>query len=122
MEKLKAILIDDEFFARENLKMLLAEFASENIELIGTASSVKEGLELCEKNKIDLVFLDIMMPEADGFAFLEQVKNRNFQVVFTTAFREYAVKAIKANALDYLEKPIDIEELKNVVAKAAKNK
>ena len=57
-----------------------------------------------------------MMPEADGFAFLEQVKNRSFQVVFTTAFREYAVKAIKENALDYLEKPIDIEELKNVVA------
>lgn len=122
MEKLKAILVDDEFFARENLKMLLEDYAKENIELIGEASSVKEALELCEKNQVDLVFLDIMMPEADGFAFLEQVKNRNFQVVFTTAFREYAVKAIKENALDYLEKPIDIKELKNVVAKAVKSK
>ena len=122
MEKLKAILVDDEFFARENLKMLLEDYVSEHVNLIGEAASVKEALELCEKNKVDLVFLDIMMPEADGFAFLEQVKNRNFQVVFTTAFREYAVKAIKENALDYLEKPIDIEELKNVVAKAVKSK
>ena len=121
MAKLKAILVDDEFFARENLKMLLEDFANEHIELIGEAASVKEALELCEKHKVDLVFLDIMMPEADGFAFLEQVKERNFQVVFTTAFREYAVKAIKENALDYLEKPIDIEELKNVVSKAVKN-
>ena len=79
MEKLKAILVDDEFFARENLKMLLEDYANENLELIGEASSVKEALELCEKNQVDLVFLDIMMPEADGFAFLEQVKNRNFQ-------------------------------------------
>ena len=122
MEKLKTILVDDEFFARENLKLLLEDYANENLELIGEAASVKEALLLCENNKVDLVFLDIMMPEADGFAFLEQVKNRDFQVVFTTAFREYAVKAIKENALDYLEKPIDIEELKNVVAKAAKNK
>jgi two-component system LytT family response regulator len=121
MEKLRAILVDDEFFARENLKMLLEDYASENVHLIGEAASVKEALELCEKNKIDLVFLDIMMPESDGFAFLEQVKDRSFQVVFTTAFREYAVKAIKENALDYLEKPIDIEELKNVISKAVKN-
>lgn len=122
MDLLRVLIIDDEFFARENLKMLLQEFAGDKIEIIGEAGSVNEALPLTEEKKPDLVFLDIMMPEADGFAYLEQVKNRNFQVVFTTAFREYAVKAIKENALDYLEKPIDINELVNVVNKAAKNK
>lgn len=118
MDKLRVVLVDDEFHARENLKLILTEYYSDQIELVGEASNGIEALSLTQAIEYDLIFLDIMMPEASGFDFLSQVENRSFQVVFTTAFREFAIKAIKENALDYLEKPIDIEELGRVIQKA----
>jgi len=118
MTKLRVVLVDDEFHARENLKLILKEFYSNQVDIVGEASNGIEALALNQETEFDLIFLDIMMPEASGFDYLSQVVNRNFQVVFTTAFREYAIQAIKENALDYLEKPIDIEELGKVLRKA----
>lgn len=116
-KKLSALIIDDEEFARENLRMLLEEYCPE-VEIVGLAGSAKAAREMVEDHNPELVFLDIMMPGEDGFSFLQSVNERKFQVVFTTAFREHALRAIKENAIDYLEKPIDIEELQRAVGKA----
>ncbi|MEN9640332.1 MAG: hypothetical protein RLZZ262_2201 [Bacteroidota bacterium] len=116
VNKIKALIVDDEEFARENLRMILEDYCPD-VELIGAASSADQARKLLEEEKPHVVFLDIMMPSEDGFMFLQSLKERPFQVVFTTAFRDYALKAIKENALDYLEKPIDIEELQKVVAR-----
>lgn len=118
--KLVAIIIDDEEFARENLKMLLEDYCP-NVEVAGQAGGAKEARIMVEDYNPDIVFLDIMMPGEDGFSFLESVKDRKFQVIFTTAFREHALRAIKESAIDYLEKPIDIDELQRAVAKAEEN-
>jgi two-component system, LytTR family, response regulator len=118
--RLTAVVVDDEEFARENLRMLLGDFC-EGVEVLAMAGSAKEARKWVEEVNPDLVFLDIMMPGEDGFLFLESLQNRRFEVIFTTAFRDYALKAIKHDALDYLEKPIDIEELQKAVEKARAN-
>lgn len=117
---LSALIVDDEEFARENLKMLLEEYCPE-VKVIGAAGGAIQARLLVEEHNPDVVFLDIMMPGEDGFSFLESQKERSFQVIFTTAFREHALRAIKESAIDYLEKPIDIEDLRNAVNKAAEN-
>ncbi len=116
IKKIKALIVDDEEFARENLRMILEDYCPD-VELIGTASSAEHARKILDEDTPHVVFLDIMMPAEDGFMFLQSLGNRPFHVVFTTAFRDYALKAIKENALDYLEKPIDIEELQKVVAR-----
>lgn len=115
--KLKAIIVDDEEFARENLRMMVEDFC-EDVQIVGTASSAVQARQLIEENNPDLVFLDIMMPGEDGFMFLQSLEDRKFQVVFTTAFRDYALRAIKESAVDYLEKPIDIDDLQKAILKA----
>jgi len=115
--KLQSIIIDDEEFARENLRMLIEEYCPD-VHLVGAASSAKEARTMIEETNPDLVFLDIMMPSEDGFMFLQSLPDRKFQVIFTTAFRDYALRAIKESAVDYLEKPIDIEELQKAIEKA----
>lgn len=107
---IKVIIVDDEPKARIVLKVLLEEYASE-IQLVGEAASAKEGIELIKMQKVDLVFLDIEMPYMDGFGMLRQFATIDFDVVFTTAYSQYAIDAIKFSALDYLLKPIDIDEL-----------
>lgn len=107
---LKAILIDDEPSARKSLSALLESFCP-NVELLAQCTSVETGLAAIEANPPDLLFLDIEMPEASGFELLERIPDPDFEVVFTTAYEEYAIKAIKSRALDYLVKPIDIDEL-----------
>lgn len=116
-KKLSALIVDDEEFARENLKMLLEEYCPD-VNVVGTASSAELARTMVEEFNPDVVFLDIMMPGEDGFSFLESMNERKFQVVFTTAFREHALRAIKESAVDYLEKPIDIEELQKAITKA----
>ncbi len=116
--KLRAIVIDDEEMARKNLAMLIHDFCPE-IEVIGTAESKVDAKALIEKEKPNLVFLDIRMPSgSEGFEVLEEVENRDFQVIFVTAFKDFAIKAFQANAIHYLLKPIDIEELKQAATKA----
>lgn len=116
---LNAVIVDDEEFARSSLYFLLQENC-ENIRISGIAKSVAEARNILSTNSIDLIFLDIAMPGENGFELIPEVQKGNAQVIFTTAYDQYALKAIKANALDYLLKPIDIDELKAAVNKASK--
>lgn len=111
---IKAIIVDDEMKSQSLLFKLLERFCPD-VEVIGFACNVKTAVELINQENPELVFLDISMPDGDGFEVLEQVNSRNFEVVFTTAYNEYALKAIKFSALHYLLKPINYVELKDAV-------
>ena len=120
--KLKAIVVDDEEFARKNLTMLLNEFCPE-IEVVGEASGKNEAKKVIQDTNPDVVFLDIRMPSgAEGFELLDEIENKNFLVVFVTAFKDYAVRAFNASAVYYLLKPIDIEELIQATKKLVETK
>jgi len=118
---LKAIIVDDEEAGVESLQILLKKNCP-TVQVIATANSVSEAEEKLATASPDVIFLDIAMPFANGFELLKKVKNKNFSVVFTTAYNEYAVKAIKHNALDYLLKPIDSDELVEAVKKCEEKK
>lgn len=113
------IIIDDEPQSRQKLQELIARNHPE-IEVIATANCVNKGCEAIKKFKPDLIFLDIEMPDGSGFDLLEQIDNRDFFVIFVTAHHQYAITAIKFEALDYLLKPFDEEELAEAVEKALK--
>jgi two-component system LytT family response regulator len=110
----KAIIIDDERLARNELKKLLLEFSE--IEVIEEATNAKEGIEKIEMLNPDLIFLDIQMPGKTGFDMLQEL-DRIPQVIFTTAYDEYALKAFEVNALDYLMKPIEPKRLADALQK-----
>jgi len=112
--RIRAIIVDDEENNRENLQSLISEYCG-NVEVVGQASSVDNAFKLIGSQKPDLVFLDIKMPEKDGFKLLESLNEVNFEVIIVTAYNKYAIKAIKFCAVDYLLKPIDIVELTNAV-------
>jgi len=115
--KLRALIVDDEEFARKNLVMMLEEFCPE-IEVIGEAERKDQAKSIIESSQPDVVFLDIRMPSnAEGFELLDEIEEKNFQVVFVTAFKDYAIRAFNASAVYYLLKPIDIEELQLAVRK-----
>ena len=114
---IRAIVVDDENLARENLKMMLEEFCPE-IEVVATARNAKQAHAYVDDYAPDLVFLDIMMPGENGFTFLSEYEHRNFAVIFTTAHGEHALKALKAEAVDYLEKPLNADEIQVAVDKA----
>lgn len=116
---LNAIIVDDEEFARSSLYFLLQENC-EQINVCGIAKSVAEARVLLVQNNVDLIFLDIAMPGENGFELIPNVQAAKAHVIFTTAYDQYALKAIKANALDYLLKPIDIDELKEAVNKTSR--
>ena len=113
---ISAIIIDDENKGRLALRQKIADYCPD-VEIIAEASNGQEGIEMIEKYKPQLVFLDIEMPRVNGFEMLNQLKDKNFHLIFTTAYDHYAIKAIKYSAFDYLLKPIDIEELKHAVEK-----
>jgi len=118
---LNAIIVDDEEYARQSLYFLIGEYCPD-VRVTGIASSVSEARKLLKAARIDLVFLDIAMPVEDGFNLLPDLKKNLISVIFTTAFNQYAIRAIKASALDYLLKPIDIQELKDSIRKASEFK
>ena len=113
---IKAIIIDDERLSLETLSLLLNEFCPQ-VQLLEQCRSAKQGLEAIEKFKPDLVFLDIEMPVMNGFDLLEQFSEIPFAIIFTTSHDQYAIKAIRFSALDYLLKPIDPKELISAVKK-----
>lgn len=117
---INAIIIDDEVHCITALNNDLKMFC-QDVAVIDTCQSAKEGLLSIKRNKPDLVFLDIEMPWMNGFEMLELIDNEiNFQIIFTTAYDQFAIKAFKVSAIDYLLKPIDSDDLINAVDKAKK--
>ncbi|HKR06745.1 MAG TPA: LytTR family DNA-binding domain-containing protein [Bacteroidia bacterium] len=114
---LKAIIVDDEHDNREALRAALSEYCPD-VELSGTCESAEEGAQAIARLKPDIVFLDIQMPFMSGFDLLKKFPDPQFDVVFVTAYNQYAIKAIKFSALDYLLKPVDVDELRDAVNKA----
>ncbi len=115
---MKALIVDDERLARKELAVLLKAY--DDIEIAGEAQDVDEALKLTESFTPDVVFLDIQMPEKDGFQFLDALDSCPFEVVFVTAYDDFALKAFDANALDYLLKPIDKQRLDRVIDRLRK--
>lgn len=113
---IRALVIDDENRTRELISKMINSFGLE-INAISSGESVSSGLAAIEEHNPDVVFLDIQMPDGTGFDLLKAIPNKNFEVVFITAHEEFAIKAIKFSALDYILKPIDPEELKQTVVR-----
>lgn len=109
------VLIDDERHCNETLAYFLQKHKAE-IKVLETFEDSRLALAFLKKHKVDLVFLDIQMPSLNGFDLLNELHPFDFQVVFVTAFDQYAIKAIKYAALDYIQKPVDKEELEKVLA------
>ncbi|MGY5355290.1 LytR/AlgR family response regulator transcription factor [Wenyingzhuangia sp. IMCC45467] len=113
---INALIIDDEIHNLENLEYLLLKHCA-NIHIIAKTNDVDKGIALIKQHKPDLVFLDIEMPGKNGFEVLENINPIHFEVIFVTAYNQYALKAIKFCALDYLMKPVSVSELKEAVNK-----
>ena len=113
---IRALVVDDEAPSREVMCNYLREFCTD-IEVVATASSVKTAYRAIQKNNPDVVFLDIEMPDGKGFDLLKMFPKFNFRVIFVTAYAEYAIKAFRVNAADYLLKPVKIDELHAAVEK-----
>lgn len=116
---LKAIIVDDELKARENLQILLQDFV-QSVEVAALCQNISEAIEAVKLHSPEIVFLDIQLQRESGFDLLTKLKEINFEVIFTTAYTEYAIKAFKFSAIDYLLKPIDIEDLKKSVSRVEK--
>jgi two-component system, LytTR family, response regulator len=112
-----AIIVDDEKHCREVIQHLLQKYCAE-ITVIASCASGNEALLCIEKASPDILFLDIEMPGMNGFELIEKIPQPGFEIIFTTAYNEYAIKAIKHSALDYLLKPVDKDELIEAVQRA----
>lgn len=119
--KINSIIVDDEKNSREVLQTLLNKFCPE-VEIVGLADSVESAYQLINLKKPDLIFLDIQMPTGNGFSLLRKFKHIPFSVIFITSYDQYAITAIKFSAVDYLLKPVEINELKLAVTKAVSKK
>ena len=118
---IKAVIIDDEKQAVLTLESALREFCPQ-VEIVGTANSAFEGMKIIQTTKPMLVFLDIEMPIMTGIEMIEKISDRQFEVVFVTSYNQYAVRAFKVSAIDYILKPINIIELINAVNKVSERK
>ncbi|MFD2915105.1 LytR/AlgR family response regulator transcription factor [Psychroserpens luteus] len=116
---IKAVIVDDEPKAIQGLSWELTNF-SNDIEIIETFSNPEEAIAYLNVNTPDCLFLDIQMPTMDGFQFLGKLTNTDFAIVITTAYDEYAIKALKHEAIDYLLKPVDSDDLQDTIKKIKK--
>jgi two-component system LytT family response regulator len=107
---LKVLLIDDEERATDSLRLMIDKMVPE-IEQVKVCNDARKAAEIIHEFQPGLVFLDIQMPHLNGFQLLEKMPNKNFKLIFTTAYNEYAIQAIRFSAFDYLLKPVDVEEL-----------
>lgn len=121
MNELTAVLIDDEEVSRDILASYLSSYCPD-IKMLGQAKDINEGEKLIQTHSPDIVFLDIEMPYGNGFDLIERIENINFEVIFITAFSDYAIKALNLSASYYILKPIDIDELVAAVEKVRSNK
>lgn len=117
MHNLTAIIIDDESNSRNALRQKLVTCCPD-VLIVRECENGDEGIIAIEDEKPDIVFLDVEMPRMNGFVMLQQLKQRNFELIFTTAYDHYAIQAIRFSALDYLVKPIEIKTLQDAVEKA----
>jgi len=115
------IIIDDEKNAREGLQLLIRTYSPE-LEVLKLCKSGKEGIDAVNDLKPNLLFLDVEMPHMNGFEMLEKIDQKNFDVIFTTAYNHYAIKAIKFSALDYLLKPVSPDDLVDALKKHREKK
>lgn len=115
--KYKAVIVEDEVMNSDFLRHLLQEFCP-NIEVAAAATNLEEAVACINGQQPQIVFMDIELQTSTGFDVLQQVQYRDFEVIFTTAYDHYAIKAIKFSAIDYLLKPISFEELQGAVNKA----
>ena len=113
MKKYKTVIVDDEAKSVDILDFMLTKYCPE-IVVIKTFTHPIQALDYLNKNAIDLLFLDIQMPQLDGFQLLDRLKAVNFKIVFVTAYDEYALRAFKYYAIDYILKPVEAEELKRL--------
>lgn len=119
---INAIIIDDEKNNIDNLKGLLLKHCPQ-VNIVAEAMNADEGVKHIGRHRPDLIFLDIQMPGGNGFEMLQSLPNHDFEIIFVTAFDQYGIQAIKFSAIDYLLKPVNIEDLKTAVAKVvAKHK
>lgn len=118
---IKAVIVEDEKRSRETLSGLLKLYAK-NLDVVAEAEDVQSGIEVIKNHKPDVVFLDIQMPDGSGFKLLEAFEDINFEIVFTTAYDQFAIKAIKYSALDYLLKPIFPDDLIKAIEKVEERK
>ena len=116
---IEAVLVDDEIKALQGLTWELTNFSDE-INVEASFTNPLEALDYLTVNTPDCLFLDIEMPTMDGFQFIQKLTNKNFPVVITTAYNQYAIKALKNEAIDYLLKPIDTDDLKDTIRKIKK--
>jgi two-component system LytT family response regulator len=119
--KLKTVIVDDEQDAVDFINSIISEYCT-SLEVIGKANNVIQGVEVINDKKPDLVFLDVEMPNGTGFDLLAQFPEKDFDVVFITAFNHYAIKAIKFSAVDYILKPININEFIEAVNRVIKKR
>lgn len=115
-QTIKAILVDDEQSAREVLSFLLARHCP-TIEILDLCEDIPQAVESIQKNKPDIVFLDIEMPNYSGFELVSFFENIDFEIIFITAYERYAIRAFQVAAIDYLLKPVDVDRLKEAVQK-----
>jgi two-component system LytT family response regulator len=116
--KIRALVVDDELSNRINLKVLIKEYCPE-VLVIGEAGNIQVANEMIEHFNPDLVFLDVRMPGGDAFELLEKIPIIRFEIIFITAYDEYALRAFQINAIDYLLKPLDIDKLIEGVKRAS---
>lgn len=119
---LKTVIIDDENTARETITHMVELYGNESLEIVAYAENVKEGIAKINKHNPDLVMLDIKMPDGTGFEVLNAFGDINFDVIFVTAYEQYAIKAFKFAALDYILKPIDPNEFKKAIERTSRRK
>jgi len=120
-KKLKTVIVDDEQDAVEFINSIIGEYCT-SLEVVAKANNVIQGVSAINDYKPDLVFLDVEMPNGTGFDLLAQFPEKNFDVVFITAFNHYAIKAIKFSAVDYILKPININEFIEAVNRVVKKR
>lgn len=122
MNRIKAIIIDDEGHASDRLSDLVIKYCSNSISLLGSFNSVKKGIHAIKTLKPHLIFLDVQIHDETGFDLLQQLPDINFEVIFVTAYEKYAVEAFKFSAIDYLLKPVDVQDLLQAVEKTQRKK
>lgn len=119
---IKAVIVDDEQHCIDRLKNLITNYCSDEVNIIESYTNIDDAYLALQTIKPDLVFLDIQINKETGFDLLRKLPSISFDVIFTTAFEQYAIKAFKFSAADYLLKPIDIDDLKNSLKRINENK